>query len=333
MSHVSSLHRLAAPALLAALVAGPAMAVDTPIAAKIQLVKQDKKASFVGKLAKIVAKPTSLDFPLPSGDPRVSGATLRFFQVGKPGVWDQIALPAAGWTGIADGTKGYKYKGAGTPGDPCKVVLVKETVIKALCKGPTSTDSPDPYSIPVGAGGSAWELVIGGDRYCAESSAATGADITKNELDTFIAKNANPPAVCAEAMEMSSGCSTVDVAITTSYTPPAEDVSGVNTTVVYPGPKLERSGGPLNLTGVAGIFSFGDNDLAVPGDGFNDTLGVGLLAIPGDIPPGPFARQSFLCREDADEPVPSDFTCTSDVSDFLGFTLPSSCSVSIVVNP
>jgi hypothetical protein len=332
MSRTSSLRWLAAAALLAAVFARSAQAADIPVPAKVQMVKQDKKAGFVGKLAKLVGKPNGIGFPLPGTDPRVSGATMRFFQPGVPGVWDEISLPAAGWTGIADGAKGFKYKGAGTLTDPCKAVIVKPAVITAVCKGPGSTDSPAPYAIPVAAGGSAWELVIGGDRYCAESSAATGAVIKKNEADTFLAKDAGAPAVCAEPAAP-AGCSSATITIHTSYTPPSEDVQGVTTTVVYPGPKLQRTGSPMNLTGVSGIFNFGDNDSAVPGDGFNDTLSVGLLAIPGDIPPGPFASQSFACRDGAPDPVPGDFTCSSDVSDSFGSTVPSTCSVDLVVNP
>jgi hypothetical protein len=350
VSQLSPLHRLALGAFVTAFAAGSAVAADIPVPAKIQLVKQDKKAGFVGKLAKIVAKPAATDFPLPGTAPTTSGATLRFFQAGAAGPWDNIALPAGQWTGIGGGSKGFKYKGAGSGADPCKLVLVKPTVIKALCKGPDSTDSPVPYTIPVGPGGAAWELVIGGDRYCAESSAATGAQIKKNDGTSgiFIAANASAPATCPEAggptptpspsptptpTPPPGGCTSAQVTIVTSYNPPPEDINGVTTVVTYPGPKLARDGNPTNLSGVSGIFNFGDNDTAVPGDGFNDTLSVGLLAIPGDIPPGNFASANFLCRVGAPVPVPADFGCTSDVSDANGLTVPSTCTVNLVVNP
>lgn len=347
MSQLSPLHRLAIGAFVTAFAAGSAVAADVPVPAKIQLVKQDKKAGYVGKLAKIVAKPSSADFPLPASAPTAVGATLRFFQVGAAGPFDSISLPAGQWTGIAGGSKGYKYKGAGSGADPCKVVLVKPTVIQALCKGPGSTDSPAPYTIPVGPDGAAWELVIGGDRYCAESSAATGADVKKNDgtSGTFIAANADAPATCAVESTPTptptatptptpppGGCTSAQITITTSYASPPEDVNGVTTTVVYPGPKLARDGSPTNLSGVSGIFNFGDNDLAVQGDGFNDTLSVGLLAIPGDIPAGNFASANFLCRVGAPVPVPADFSCTSDVADENGINVPSTCSVNLVVN-
>ncbi len=118
----------------------------------------------------------------------------------------------------------------------------------------------------------------------------------------------------------------------TQYEPPLDDVQGVTASVIYPGPKLARTGNPQNLSGVTGIFTFGDNDVAVPGDGFNDRLSPGLLAIPGDIPPGAFARATFACRAGAAAPSPSEFSCTSDVSDVNGFTVASSCSLDIDVN-
>ena len=57
---------------------------------------------------------------------------------------DSYALPAAGWKGLGNpaGGKGYKYKGAGSPTDPCKVVVVKGAVVKAVCKGTGVTVAP-----------------------------------------------------------------------------------------------------------------------------------------------------------------------------------------------
>jgi hypothetical protein len=127
-------------------------------------------------------------------------------------------------------------------------------------------------------------------------------------------------------------CSTVTVTIFTQYAPPPEDIQGVTTSVVYPGPKLARAGSPQNLSGVAGIFNFADSDVAVPGDGFNDRLSPGLLAIPGDIPPGAFARATFSCRAGAPAPSPSEFSCASDVSDENGTTIVSSCSLDVDVD-
>jgi hypothetical protein len=176
-----------------------ALAVDIPVPAKVHLIKQDKNAGYVGKLAKIVNKPApSTTFPLPGSAPTAVGGTLRFFKVGTPGTWDSLSLPAGQWIGLGGGSKGFKYRGLGTLTDPCKSVLVKPKVIKAICKGPNSTDSPVPYSLPVGATGAAWELVIGLDRYCAESSAATAAQVKKDDAAKGIYKaiKANAPVLC-----------------------------------------------------------------------------------------------------------------------------------------
>jgi hypothetical protein len=110
------------------------LAADELIPGKIVLVK-------TGKLAKFVSKPPpGQTFNLPTGpdDPTVSGGSLRIFDIGTPGAGDALfVLGAGGWSGLGNppGSKGFKYKGAGAAGDPCKLVLIKEKVIKAVCKG------------------------------------------------------------------------------------------------------------------------------------------------------------------------------------------------------
>src|SRR4029453_19457712 len=113
-----------------------AMAVDIQVPAKKYLVKQDASAGFVGKLARIINKPApSTTFPLPGTAPTAVGGTLKFFKVGTPGVWEDLNLPAAQWTPRGPGgSKGYLYLGDGSLTDPCKIVLVKAKVIKAVCK-------------------------------------------------------------------------------------------------------------------------------------------------------------------------------------------------------
>src|SRR4029453_4929497 len=78
-------------------------------------------------------------FSLPdaSNDPAVNGGTLHFFDtVSRPNGDFSFPLPAgANWKVLGSPVKGYKYKGAGTPGDPCTVVLIKPKVLKAICKG------------------------------------------------------------------------------------------------------------------------------------------------------------------------------------------------------
>src|SRR5215471_7993906 len=93
-----------------------------------------------GKLAKFIAKPTGPDFPL-TVDPTMGGMTLRIYDTvifPGPGAGDHtFNLAASGWTALGNppGSKGYKYKGlSAVPTDVvCKIVLIKPSVIKAVC--------------------------------------------------------------------------------------------------------------------------------------------------------------------------------------------------------
>ena len=76
-----------------------------------------------GSLAKFVAKPaTDGTFRLPSGDPVAVGASLRMRDVMGTAGDDTYNLPGGNWTALGNpsGSKGYKYKGAGTPSDPAR---------------------------------------------------------------------------------------------------------------------------------------------------------------------------------------------------------------------
>jgi hypothetical protein len=146
-------------------------------------------------LAKFVAKPVTGDtFALPTVDPVAVGGTLRVFDVATTAGDDTYPLPTGGtpplgWKGlgIPAGAKGYKYKGAGTPGDPCKIVLVKETVIKGVCRGAGMALTP-PFTGDVGV-----ILTLGGtDRYCARF----GGDVVKNDPTLTKRKNAPAPGAC-----------------------------------------------------------------------------------------------------------------------------------------
>jgi hypothetical protein len=145
-------------------------------------------------LAKFVAKPATGDaFALPVADPITEGGTLRVFDVGTAAGDDTYTLavgtPPLGWKGLGNppGSKGYKYRGAGTPGDPCKVVLVKEKVIKGVCKGTGVTLAP-PF-----AGDLVIVLSLGtSDVYCARF----GGDEPKNDSTITKRKNAAAPGAC-----------------------------------------------------------------------------------------------------------------------------------------
>lgn len=173
---------------------GSAAAVDVPVPTKLYL----SKASPL--LTKIVAKPTGpIILPTPNGpdDPRDFGAIVMpgcgpgligpiFWENGDvflpPPIWKALGNPA--------GSKGYKYRGQGTMADPCKVVLIKSTVVKAVCR---IVDSALPR--PVG-GNIGWEIRVGGGyRLCGET---TGGTIAKDDTSAFKARNAPAPGVCAD---------------------------------------------------------------------------------------------------------------------------------------
>jgi hypothetical protein len=175
--------RIALGAVVALVSGGLALAADNLIPGKITVVK-------AGKLAKIVAKPTTL-FTLPGAAP--TGGSVRLKDLGSPGTGtNTFNLVGAGWKGLGNpaGSKGYKYKGSGSPGDACKVVLIKEKVIKAVCKGTdvtlTGTAAFD--------GVASWQIDTGaGDRYCAE----LGGTEIKNQIGLLKRKDAAAPGGCA----------------------------------------------------------------------------------------------------------------------------------------
>lgn len=142
-----------------------------------------------GKLAKLIAKPSAGTLPLPSVDPSAAGGTLRVFDTGATAGDETYSLPPAGWTGLGNpaGANGYKYRGAGTASDPCKVVLVKASVIKAVCRGGAVTLQP-PF-----AGDIRMVTSFGAaDNYCAQF----GGDETTNDPTLTKRKNAPAPGVC-----------------------------------------------------------------------------------------------------------------------------------------
>src|SRR5262249_14278512 len=88
-----------------------------------------------GKLAKFLSKD---EFALPgTGDaPTTHGARIEFLDTIFGGAGDvTFSLPATGWKALGEPPSGFKYKGAGTGADPCKVVLIKSKSIEALCAG------------------------------------------------------------------------------------------------------------------------------------------------------------------------------------------------------
>ena len=169
-------------AVAAAFGAGPVRADDEPVTAmtgKILIVKG-------GKLAKFISKPVSpavFDLPDTNNAPTSEGATLTFRESGGPEI--SANLPAVGWKGLGNpaGSKGYKYKGAGTLADPCKTVLVKEKIIKGICKGEAvDLDQPVDGTVLV-------TLSVGTDTktYCT----AFGGSEVKNDSTLLKRKDSN----------------------------------------------------------------------------------------------------------------------------------------------
>ena len=144
-----------------------------------------------GALAKGVAKPLNAGtFNLPSSIPTATGGTLHIFDTDTTAGDNTYSLPAGPqWKGLGSppGAKGYKYTGTGTPADPCKVVLLKQTVIKGVCRGSGVTLAP-PFTGDVSI-----VLRLGTtDRYCA----LFGGDEVKNDPTLTKRKNAPTPAAC-----------------------------------------------------------------------------------------------------------------------------------------
>jgi len=169
---------------VAAVPVAPVHAADNLVPGKILIVKP-------GKLQKFIAKPISpAVFPPPAGanSPIIKPwfVWFKWFNF-----WFHINTSIPQWKGLGNppGSKGYKYKGAGTLADPCKVVLIKEKIIKGVCKGPILTPDPphpSPVLVQVGAGDLS-------DRYCAEFG---GTEI-KNDASLLKRKDAPAPATCA----------------------------------------------------------------------------------------------------------------------------------------
>jgi hypothetical protein len=235
-----------ASALLAALVAAPALAADEPdelMPGRTAIVKP-------GVLAKVVAKPpTGATFDLPNtgvggNDPTLEGGSLNLFDMAGPDN-DTYPLPAGGWKALGNppGSTGFKFRGSGSPGDPCRVVLVKTKVVKAVCRGAAVTLTPT-FLGDLGV-----VLSIGTDtkRYCAQF----GGTIRRNEVGRFIATRSSAPAVCpGDGPAPSTTSSTVAPATTTSTSLAATTTStvpGATTSSTLP-PTTTTSSTPVSST-------------------------------------------------------------------------------------
>jgi len=161
----------------------PAQATDQLVPGKIMLLKP-------GKLHKVILKPVSpatFALPAPANSPLAKpwNSWWKGF-----GLWWHKTHTGPKWIGLGNpaGSKGYKYKGDGTLADPCKVILVKPKIVKAVCKGDVGFAPPHPGPIAFQLG--ATDL---SDRYCAEF----GGTEVKNDANGLKRKDAPAPALCA----------------------------------------------------------------------------------------------------------------------------------------
>jgi hypothetical protein len=152
------------------------------------------------QLAKFVAKPAPgsvFELPDASNDPAVNGATLQLFDsIYRPDGTLTVSLPAgSNWKRLGSATtvKGYKYKGSGTAGDPCKAVLIKPKVMKAVCTGAGIS-----MTLPVrGYLGVVLTTGTGAKRYCA----AFGGTPHGNPAKILHQTNSPAPAACPSSPE------------------------------------------------------------------------------------------------------------------------------------
>lgn len=125
---------------------------STDVAVPVQLVLVKP-----GKLLKLAGKGS---FPLP--DP-AAGGSLSLTGVAGSATFD---LPASGWKAL--GTKGFRHTGTA-----CGTVVVKQKVIKAVCKGSTGTlalSEPGPVDAV---------LTVGSVRYCGRCGGIAAGNAAK----------------------------------------------------------------------------------------------------------------------------------------------------------
>jgi hypothetical protein len=201
---------------LLALAVAPAAANDEPdelMPGRIVFIRE-------GRFAKFIAKPpTGMSFDLPdaTNDPTSEGAELQIFDTDPfHPVHNDYLLAPSGWKALGNpaGSRGYKYTGVG----PCRV-LVKATILKAVCKGAGVTLSA-PFSLDVGV-----VLKVGTDskRYCA----IFGGEPARNDGTILRRKNAPAPGACPVELYSST---TIPPTTSTSST------TSTSTSTSVPGP-------------------------------------------------------------------------------------------------
>ena len=198
---------------------------DQPVPGKFTMIKQ-------GGDAKFRAQPENGTFDLPSGDPRVDGATLEIFDTGGGAGSDVYQLVPERWTRLPLGRpaklQGYVYHGSGDAADPCTLVIVLPKSIKANCQGAGVTLDP-PFTGQVGV-----ILTVGGNRYCA----SYGGTTKRNDEIRTHRRLAPAPASCPTAGGGGTTTSTIAGETTTTTLVPettTTTVAGETTTTTLVG--------------------------------------------------------------------------------------------------
>lgn len=197
--------------LLAPISAPSAYAADEPdelMPGRSLLIKQDR-------LVRFVARPAGGSFDLPdaANAPTGVGAFLWLMDLGTPFEQTYFSLFAAGWTrlGNAAAPLGYRYAGSGTPSDPCRVVVVRGTVVKALCKSTSGLTTPldGDFGIRLEMG------INGAKKYCA----TLGGTEVRNEVGLVKRRNAPPPVVCPFVTGNTGTATSTSTSTTSTSTP------------------------------------------------------------------------------------------------------------------
>jgi len=209
---------------------------DELIPTKVGLVKFAGSPA-VGKLYKLVSKaPNPPLFLLPSADPAATGGSVA---VGiSPGRLDCTLAAQAydgieGWKTLGPPAtpKGYKYINNLAPGGiagPCKMILVKQKVIKVITKGTGGLPAPVGLSPSVDT-----VLTLGGDDYCAQWVAPHDKEIANKLIKD---KNRLAPVACPV------------IPSTTTTLPGTTTTTGGATTTTTGGETTTTTGGETTTT-------------------------------------------------------------------------------------
>jgi hypothetical protein len=163
-------------AFAVAMAIAPAHAVEYTIPVKVMGSKPGKFFRFVSKGSFFL--PDAL-----TSNPTTEGGSLSFSGTTGGATY---SLPSAGWKGLGpggDGSQGFKFKG-----DICKSIIIRQRVIKGVCRPDTGDFGPLPEPGPLNV-----RLEVGDqDVYCAQC----GGTSKGNPSKIFRRKDCTAPISC-----------------------------------------------------------------------------------------------------------------------------------------